>query len=107
MSCGLIACTSITFVIMFMPKGRQLSAMGKEGLYAEDRTEVYTGGSGTGSTGSSGTPSPSFFPVKTTSKMAGGHHSHANSALDALKERERLDTPDSHRHLQSKFLISF
>ena len=27
--------------------GRQLSAMGKEGLYAEDRTEVYTG-SGTG-----------------------------------------------------------
>ena len=47
-ACGLIACTSITFVIMFMPKGRQLSAMGKEGLYAEDRTDVYTGGSGTG-----------------------------------------------------------
>ena len=102
MSCGLIACTSITFVIMFMPKGRQLSAMGKEGLYAEDRTEVYTGGSGTGSTGSSGTPSPSFFPVK-PAKLAGNSHSHAASALEALKERERLDTPDSHRHLQSKF----
>ena len=32
---------------MAVPVGRQLSAMGKEGLYAEDRTEVYTG-SGTG-----------------------------------------------------------
>ena len=106
MSCGLIACTSITFVIMFMPKGRQLSAMGKEGLYAEDRTEVYTGGSGTGSTGSSGTPSPSFFPVK-PAKLAGNSHSHAASALEALKERERLDTPDSHRHLQSKFIHFF
>ena len=28
-ACGLIACTSITWVIMFLPKGRQLSAMGK------------------------------------------------------------------------------
>ena len=50
-SCGLIATTSITFVIMFLPRGRQLSAMGREGVYAEDRTDVYTGDSGTGSTG--------------------------------------------------------
>ena len=28
-ACGMIACTAITFVIMFMPKGRQLSAMGR------------------------------------------------------------------------------
>ena len=78
---------------MFMPKGRQLSAMGKEGLYAEDRTAVYTG-SGTGSTGSSGTPSPSFFPVKT-----------GNQKLQAdIAAREKLETPNSmHRKMQSMY----
>jgi len=104
-ACGLIACTSITFVIMFMPKGRQLSAMGKEGVYAEDRTDVYTG-SGTGSTGSSGTPSPSFFPVKPGKLI---HHYRESRDRDAKEreykerpvERERLDTPpSSHKHLQ-------
>jgi len=104
-ACGLIACTSITFVIMFMPKGRQLSAMGKEGVYAEDRTDVYTG-SGTGSTGSSGTPSPSFFPVKPGKLI---HHYRESRDRDNKErefkerpiERERLDTPPlSHKHLQ-------
>jgi len=42
-SCGLVASSAITFIIMFMPKGRQLSAMGKEGVYSEDRTDVYGG----------------------------------------------------------------
>ncbi len=37
---GLVAAAAITFVIMFMPKGRQLSAMGRDGLYTEDRAEV-------------------------------------------------------------------
>lgn len=104
-ACGLIACTSITFVIMFMPKGRQLSAMGKEGVYAEDRTDVYTG-SGTGSTGSSGTPSPSFFPVKPGKLI---HHYRESRDRENKErefkerpiERERLDTPPmSHKHLQ-------
>jgi len=107
-ACGLIACTAITFVIMFMPKGRQLSAMGREGVYAEDRTDVYTGtGSGTGSTGSSGTPSPSFFPVK-PGKLG---HGVSGSRLqfrekerefkERIPERDRLDTPPSaHKHLQ-------
>ena len=71
-SCGLVGSAAITFVIMFMPKGRQLSAMGKEGVYAEDRTDVYTGtgsstqstASGSGSTHEGGTPSPSFFPIQ-------------------------------------------
>ena len=36
---------------MFLPKGRQLSAMGRDGVYAEDRTDVYTGSSSTQSTG--------------------------------------------------------
>ena len=80
----------ICFLIM---KGRQLSAMGREGVYAEDRTDVYTGGTGssTQSTGSGsaggggmffsqnfngglgegigGTPSPSFFPIKPPEKL--------------------------------------
>ena len=110
-ACGLIACTSITFVIMFMPKGRQLSAMGREGVYAEDRTDVYTG-SGTGSTGSSGTPSPSFFPVK-PGKLGGvggsSRHQFREKELkerefkERLPERDRLDTPPSaHKHLQRK-----
>ena len=96
-----------------MPKGRQLSAMGKEGLYAEDRTDVYTG-SGTGSTGSSGTPSPSFFPVK-PGKLAGlDERIERKERMERIermereesKERQRLDTPtSSHRHLQSKFFF--
>ena len=74
-----------------MPKGRQLSAMGKEGVYAEDRTDVYTGtGSSTQSTASGGssgqeggTPSPSFFPIQ--------------PHKEALTSRERLATPQSPR----------
>ena len=103
MSCGLIACTSITFVIMFMPKGRQLSAMGREGVYAEDRTDVYTGDSGTGSTGSSGTPSPSFFPVKPHHKVNHGYHED-KEFKERQRDRERLETPPlSHRNLQRKW----
>jgi len=92
-SCGLVACSAITFVIMFMPKGRQLSAMGKEGVYAEDRTDVYTGtGSSTQSTASGGssaqeggTPSPSFFPIQ------------PHNAKEAMAARERIATPQSPR----------
>lgn len=106
----LIACTSINFVILFMPKGRILSNLGREGLYAEDRTDVYTG-SGTGSTGSSGTPSPSFFPVKPGKLGLGGsRHQFREKELkerefkERLPERERLETPPSaHKHLQRKW----
>ena len=102
-ACGLIACTAITFVIMFMPKGRQLSAMGREGVYAEDRTDVYTGDSGTGSTGSSGTPSPSFFPVKPHHKVNHGYHED-KEFKERQRDRERLETPPlSHRNLQRKW----
>jgi len=97
-SCGLVATAAISFVIMFMPKGRQLSAMGKEGVYAEDRTDVYTGtGSSTQSTASGGTsgheggtPSPSFFPIQ------------PHNAKAAMAHRERIATPQSpkkHRNL--------
>ena len=33
-STGLVATVGITFEIMFLPKGRQLSAMGRDGVYA-------------------------------------------------------------------------
>ena len=83
-------------------------------MYAEDRTDVYTGtGSGTGSTGSSGTPSPSFFPVK-PGKLG---HGVSGSRLqfrekerefkERIPERDRLDTPPSaHKHLQRKSVTS-
>lgn len=56
---GLVATSATVFLVMFMPKGRQLAAMGKEGLYVEDREEQFSslsrGGSGY---------SPSFFHFK-------------------------------------------
>ena len=33
---GLIGVCMVTFIIMFVPKSRQLSAIGKEGIYLED-----------------------------------------------------------------------
>ena len=119
LACGLVATSAITFVIMFMPKGRQLSAMGKEGVYAEDRTDVYTGtGSSTQSTGSGdtttnggileigGTPSPSFFPIKPQSSTI---------TKEMLAARERMDTPPPtspkkhrrHNHNGNLFIIDY
>ena len=40
-SACLLASTVAIFCTMFLPKGRQLSAAGKEGVYSEDRAEVY------------------------------------------------------------------
>ncbi|CAB4058494.1 unnamed protein product [Lepeophtheirus salmonis] len=34
---GLLVICSITFIVMFLPKSRQLSAIGKEGIYIEDQ----------------------------------------------------------------------
>ena len=111
-SCGLIATAAITFVIMFLPKGRQLSAMGRDGVYAEDRTDVYTGSSSTQSTGSGsfgddhgafGDPSPSFFPIKPPAKLV----NQFKSEKDILRERlasTALSTPASPRkHTHGKF----
>lgn len=56
---GLIACSVTVFVTMFLPKGRQLAAMGKEGLYIEDRDEQFSSLSRAGSG-----YSPSFFHFK-------------------------------------------
>jgi len=39
---GLVGGASICFLVMFLPKGRQLAAMGQEGLYLEDRDDVMS-----------------------------------------------------------------
>jgi hypothetical protein len=56
---GLVATSSLIFLVMFMPKGRQLAAMGREDLYAEDREERFSASSRAGSG-----YSPSFFHFK-------------------------------------------
>lgn len=56
---GLVATSATVFLVMFMPKGRQLAAMGKEGLYIEDRDEQFSSISRAGSG-----YSPSFFHFK-------------------------------------------
>ncbi|XP_030752849.1 uncharacterized protein LOC115879929 isoform X2 [Sitophilus oryzae] len=56
---GLVVMAIMVFLIMFMPKGRQLAAMGKEGVYVEDREERFSSLSRAGSG-----YSPSFFHFK-------------------------------------------
>lgn len=56
---GLVITSIMVFLIMFMPKGRQLAAMGKEGVYIEDREERFSSLSRAGSG-----YSPSFFHFK-------------------------------------------
>lgn len=56
---GLLATPSIVFLVMFVPKGRQLSAIGREDLYMEDREERFSASSRAGSG-----YSPSFFHFK-------------------------------------------
>lgn len=53
---GLSGSALIVFLIMFMPKGRQLAAMGREGMYVEDRDEKFSS--------LSRGASPSFFHFK-------------------------------------------
>nr|CAD7569614.1 unnamed protein product [Timema californicum] len=54
---GLVASAAVIFLVMFMPKGRQLAAMGKDGVYMEDREESSLSRAGSGY-------SPSFFHFK-------------------------------------------
>lgn len=56
---GLLATPSIVFLVMFMPKGRQLAAMGREDIYLDDREERFSASSRAGSG-----YSPSFFHFK-------------------------------------------
>ncbi|XP_055704914.1 uncharacterized protein LOC129802830 isoform X2 [Phlebotomus papatasi] len=72
---GLIATSATVFLVMFMPKGRQLAAMGKEGLYMEDREERCSSLSRTASG-----YSPSFFHFKPIKYGVMGNNSGNNTA---------------------------
>ncbi|XP_050694536.1 protein bride of sevenless-like isoform X1 [Eriocheir sinensis] len=68
---GLVATATIVFVVMFIPKGRQLAAMGKEGVFREDQEDHLSTISGGG-----GRYSPSFFhfkPIKTAKDILSHH----------------------------------
>lgn len=73
---GLVLSSMMVFLIMFMPKGRQLAAMGKEGVYVEDREDRFSSLSRAGSG-----YSPSFFHFKPM-KYGFGHgtsHKHQHT----------------------------
>ncbi|KAJ3645336.1 hypothetical protein Zmor_023002 [Zophobas morio] len=75
---GLVISSVLVFLIMFMPKGRQLAAMGKEGVYVEDREERFSSLSRAGSG-----YSPSFFHFKPV-KYGLGHgtkHQHTVTTI--------------------------
>lgn len=56
---ALLGSSTIIFLVMFMPKGRQLAAMGREDMFVEDRDERFSASSRAGSG-----YSPSFFHFK-------------------------------------------
>ncbi|KAK5639911.1 hypothetical protein RI129_010722 [Pyrocoelia pectoralis] len=104
---GLIISTAMIFLIMFMPKGRQLAAMGKEGLYVEDREDRFSSLSRQGSG-----YSPSFFhfkPVKyaaettkrpTVATVGGGDH----TLYPAPPSYNRIFQCYPPRYYQTRFL---
>lgn len=66
---GLVITAAVVFLVMFMPKGRQLAAMGKDGVFLEDREDRFSSLSRTGSG-----YSPSFFHFKPAGKYGSKHH---------------------------------
>lgn len=66
---GLVVTAAVVFLVMFMPKGRQLAAMGKDGVFLEDREDRFSSLSRTGSG-----YSPSFFHFKPAGKYGSKHH---------------------------------
>lgn len=80
---GLITSAIMVFLVMFMPKGRQLAAMGKEGVYVEDREDRFSSLSRAGSG-----YSPSFFhfkPVKYGMAQSLSHkHPHTVTTLGGM-----------------------
>lgn len=72
---GLVITSVVVFLVMFMPKGRQLAAMGKDGVFIEDREDRFSSLSRTGSG-----YSPSFFHFKPAGKYGGKHHPVGHSA---------------------------
>lgn len=87
---GLIATSTTVFLVMFMPKGRQLAAMGKEGLYVEDREEQFSSISRAGSG-----YSPSFFhfkPIKYGVMGSSVPHSNTNTGNGTTSKQQAIAT---------------
>lgn len=81
---GLSITSIIVFLIMFMPKSRQLAAMGREGMYIEDREEKFST--------ISRAASPSFFHFKPV-KPVYTFGKHQPSALNTFGDRVALVAP--------------
>lgn len=79
---GLIAICLATFVVMFVPKSRQLSAIGKEGIYLEDHVADHVDRFSYRSNDPNNY-SPSFYhfrPTKTSvSRPSGSIHKESRS----------------------------
>ncbi|KDR09381.1 hypothetical protein L798_00948, partial [Zootermopsis nevadensis] len=84
---GLVSTATIVFLVMFMPKGRQLAAMGKEGVYVEDREERFSSLSPAGSG-----YSPSFFHFKPVKYASGPGTGLQTGALPAHKQTSGVAT---------------
>lgn len=84
---GLVATSSIIFLVMFMPKGRQLAAMGREDLYNEDREERFSASSRAGSG-----YSPSFFHFKPIKYGVMGQKSNQNVNNSSNSKHQQVAT---------------
>ncbi|XP_057672796.1 uncharacterized protein LOC130904190 isoform X2 [Diorhabda carinulata] len=87
---GLVTSSVIIFLIMFMPKGRQLAAIGKEGVYVEDREDRLS------TLSRASGYSPSFFhfkPIKYGLSHHGTSHKH-HSSITTLGGAGILLRPD-------------
>ncbi|KAL5289863.1 hypothetical protein ACFFRR_009713 [Megaselia abdita] len=78
---GLVATSATIFLVMFMPKGRQLAAMGKEGLYIEDREDRFSSLSRAGSG-----YSPSFFHFKPIKYGVIGQVTNSNAGNEVISK---------------------
>ena len=86
---GLLGICALTFMIMFLPKSRQLSAMGKEGIYLEDHDDPHVADrfSFRSNDNNMNNYSPSFYhfrPTKSSVAMRGG---------GSIRKESRPDSP--------------
>lgn len=96
---ALLATSIIVFLVMFMPKGRQLAAMGREDMFVEDRDERFSASSRAGSG-----YSPSFFHFKPI-KYIGGKGNLSGNEISS-KHQQAVTTLGGGEFLRI-FLISF
>lgn len=100
---GLVATSSLVFLVMFMPKGRQLAAMGREDLYMEDREEQFSDSS----RACSGY-SPAFFHFKPIKYGVMNQKSNLNeNVLGNNKHQQAVNTLGGGKLIFYFFLIYY